>query len=483
MEIKNKKIINFFNEHPNLDFEGTILKFIEIMEILNEKMNNTMNNSMVLEILDNLKSMNSKIENVSSTVGKINENTSREFTLKMIELKKDYIEELKVALTCNVSDKIEPIFKEQNSALFEKTLNMINTIIPKNDEIVVNSVERIIKQFQESVTKDTKNLLSNAIDEETFKKYIEQFDRKLTQTIETSQTVINNTLTTTEKRLEDRMENIKEIASTSSQSTNSLNGSLNDLLKKFENSSAKGKISENFIFNVIESLFPNAELESVGETKETGDILMTRINKPKILIENKDWSRSVVQSEVVKFIRDIDVQKCCGIFLSQNGKITTKENFEINIHNGNVLVYVHDVKNDGDKIKLAVDIVDHLKDKLDEYQDDNNNQDNISKEMLEYINVEYQNFISSKTSLIKLAKEFNNKLIKQIEEIKMPTLENYLSTKYSFSSNKFVCEFCSFVGKNQQSRAAHLRGCSKRKEFLNQEGNKNGEKNICINIE
>ena len=115
---------------------------------------------------------------------------------------------------------------------------------------------------------------------------------------------------------------------------------------------------------------------------------MTRMSKPKILIENKLWSRSVVQAEVVKFIRDIDVQKCCGIFLSQNGKITTKENFEINIHNGNVLVYVHDVNNDPEKIKLAVDIVDHLKDKIDKYEDSNNDQDNISKEMLEYINVE-----------------------------------------------------------------------------------------------
>ena len=49
--------------------------------------------------------------------------------------------------------------------------------------------------------------------------------------------------------------------------------------------------------------------------------------------------------------------------------------------------------------------------------------------MLEYINVEYQNFVSSKTALMKLAKDFNQKLIKQIEEIKMPTLENYLSSK------------------------------------------------------
>ena len=197
---------------------------------------------------------------------------------------------------------------------------------------------------------------------------------------------------------------------------------------------------------------------------------MMRNNKPKILIENKLWSRSIVQAEVVKFIRDIDVQKCSGIFLSQNGKISTKEHFEINIHDGNVLVYVHDVNNDPDKIKLAVDIVDNLKEKLDEYDNYDDDQDNISKEMLDYINVEYQNFVSSKSALTKLAKEFNQKFIKQIDDIKMPSLENYLSSKYSFSSSKFECEFCSFVGKNQQSRSAHLRGCKerKKKEITNQ---------------
>ena len=93
----------------------------QIESMIRTKMNNTMNNSMVLDILENLKSMNSKIDNVSSTVGKINENTSREFSIKMAELKKDYVEELRMVLTCNVSDKIEPLFKEQNTALFDKT--------------------------------------------------------------------------------------------------------------------------------------------------------------------------------------------------------------------------------------------------------------------------------------------------------------------------------------------------------------------------
>ena len=186
MLIKNKKIINFFNEHKNLDFEETIIKFINIMELLNEKMNNTMNSSVVLDILENLKTMNTKIDNVSLNVVKINENTSKEFSIKMSELKKEYVEELKMVLTCNVSDKIEPLFKEQNLALFNKTYAMINTIIPKNEEVVVNNVERIIKQLQESVTNDTKILLNNTMDVETFNKYIAEFDKKLTHTIETS---------------------------------------------------------------------------------------------------------------------------------------------------------------------------------------------------------------------------------------------------------------------------------------------------------
>jgi len=470
LTITNKKILAFYDAHPNMDFESSVIKFIEIMELLHEKMNNTMNGSLVLEILDNLKTMNTKINEVSTTVNKINEDTSNEFSRKMVEFKKEYIDELKMVLTCNVSDKIEPLLKEQNTSLFDKTYAMINTILPKNEEVVVTGVERIISRFQQAITDDTKNLLTTVMDVETFNKYITEFDKKIMKTIELSQTVISNVLVATEKRLENKMENIRDISSSNNSVTSTLNGSVNMLLKKFDNSSAKGKLSENLILNIIENLYPSAEVESVGQTKETGDILMMRNNKPKILIENKLWSRSIVQAEVVKFIRDIDVQKCSGIFLSQNGKISTKEHFEINIHDGNVLVYVHDVNNDPDKIKLAVDIVDNLKEKLDEYDNYDDDQDNISKEMLDYINVEYQNFVSSKSALTKLAKEFNQKFIKQIDDIKMPSLENYLSSKYSFSSSKFECEFCSFVGKNQQSRSAHLRGCKerKKKEITNQ---------------
>jgi tRNA A37 N6-isopentenylltransferase MiaA len=408
VQITNRKIISFFEQRPEMDIETTFLKFIDIMESLQENMNKTLTNTTVVEILDNLKTMNTKFDR-SQEINQFN------LSKYMNELKRDMNEEIKTIMSISMMEKVEPVLREKFK---EQHLAFVNV---------------------------------------TFDKITTMFDNKLV--------------------------NINEISKSNKEILSSQNDKLTNLLTRFENSSNKGKLSENLVLNILKDIFPSAEINSVGQTKETGDILLLRTNKPKILIENKLWGRSVVQAEVVKFIRDIDIQKCSGIFLSQNGKITTKENFEINIHNGNVLVYVHEVHNDPDKIKLAVDIVDHLKEKLDEYEDYNNDQDNISKEMLEYINVEYQNFVSSKSSLVKLAKEFNQKLIKQIEDLKMPSLENYLSSKYSFSSNKFICEFCSFVGKNQQSKSAHIRGCVERKKMESQKNKNIGEQIICIDAE
>lgn len=476
----NKRVLSFFHERPNLDFDTTILKFIDIMESLYENMNNTLNNTTVLQILDNLKTMQVKIDNVSSNVNKIQSDTQLQFSLKMTELKKEYIDDIKMILSCNVSDKIEPLLKEQNTQLFEKTCLMINSIVPKNEEIVLKNMEGVVKQFQEGISMDTQKLLSKTIDIDTFNKFIADFDTKITNTILSSNTVFNTAINATEQRLDTKMSNITELSSNSNLTTNTLNASMNNLLKKFENSNLKGKLSENIVLNVLAYLYPKAVLECVGQTKETGDIIMMRKGKPKILIENKLWTKSIVQTEVIKFIRDIDIQKCSGIFLSQNSKITTKEHFEINIHEGHVLIYLHYVNNDPDKIQLAVDVIDNLEEKLEDLIE-KNDKNTVTIEMLEYINIEYQNFVASKIKLIKLSKEFNQNFLKQIDEIKLPNLENYLSSKYAFSSNKFICEYCSYVGKNQQSKAAHLRGCVEKKKLDEAKGT--GSETICIETE
>ena len=76
-----------------------------------------------------------------------------------------------------------------------------------------------------------------------------------------------------------------------------------------------------------------------------------KINQ-QILIENKDWTRPIVNAEVQKFVRDVEIQKCHGLFLSQNVGICSKDNYEINILEGNlVTVYIHNVNYDQEKNK------------------------------------------------------------------------------------------------------------------------------------
>jgi hypothetical protein len=139
MEITHPRIVGFFKEHMDLNPEETILKFIDIMESLHENMNKTMNNSVVSEILDSIKSMQGKLDTVSNDVNKITGDTQTQFALKMTEFKQDYIRELEKVLTCNVANKIEPLFKEQNSALFDRTESMLGKLIPKNDAAVAES--------------------------------------------------------------------------------------------------------------------------------------------------------------------------------------------------------------------------------------------------------------------------------------------------------------------------------------------------------
>jgi hypothetical protein len=62
LRIQVIKFSRFFDQRPEMDVETTLLKFIDIMETLQESINKTLTNSSVLEILDNLKTMNNKFE-------------------------------------------------------------------------------------------------------------------------------------------------------------------------------------------------------------------------------------------------------------------------------------------------------------------------------------------------------------------------------------------------------------------------------------
>ena len=121
-------------------------------------------------------------------------------------------------------------------------------------------------------------------------------------------------------------------------------------------------------------------------------------------------------------------------------------------------MYVHHVNNNPEKIKIAIDIIDHFKEQVDSLEQ-NVEVDSIPKEMLKKINEEYKTFIFKKTEMQKNVKEFTVKMCKQLDEINMPSLTLYLSTRYTSVNNYILCE-CGKECKNKQAYSAHKRGCT-----------------------
>jgi hypothetical protein len=236
---------------------------------------------------------------------------------------------------------------------------------------------------------------------------------------------------------------------------------LDEFLNKYKNnSSLKGKFSENLLQKVIIQMFPTAEITDTSKMIHTGDIVVKREKKATILFENKDYADNVSTEEVDKFIGDCEKQKMHGIILSQNTGITSKKNYHIDIIKGNVLVYVHNVDYSQYKIQIAVDIIDTLSEKLREVDngDETGEENTISKEILDEINAEFAKFILQKETVINIVKDCQKKIIDEIKNISFPSLERYLSSKFDSDKITYTCDTCNlFVASSKKALASHKR--------------------------
>jgi hypothetical protein len=343
--------------------------------------------------------------------------------------------------------------------IFEKT----------NPDISATENSQNILHLLENIHKDNFNSIIHKLSE--FKKeYIE--DLKINLNIHTSDKItptINQFNQNTQDKiqimfnekvsiLENKIEQVVESAKKNMDTQICLSENVATLIKKMENSSFKGAISENLLYNNLLNLFSNAEIIYTNQEAHHGDIMLKRKNKNDILFENKDYNYNVPKKEIDKFIEDINIHNCCGIMLSQKSGISLKDNFEIEIHKGHVVIYLHNVQYSVDIIKTAIHIIDHLQ---GEINIDTSNTINIDKNMLDSINIEYKNFAIQKLEHIEYIKIMSNKLIKQAEDLKHISIESLLHKYYNSSINKEIICVCGRVWNSRRSLASHQKTCEK----------------------
>jgi len=334
----------------------------------------------------------------------------------------------------------------------QNILKLLETLHKDNFNTFIHKLAEIKKEYIEDLKT---NLNIHTSDKIT--PTINQFNQ-ITQ--DKIQIMFNDKLSV----LENKLEQVVDSAKVNMDKQVTLTENVSNLIKKMENSSFKGAISENLLYNVLVNLFSSAEIIYTNQESHHGDILLKRKNKNDILFENKDYNYNVPKKEIDKFIEDINLHNCCGIMLSQKSGISLKDNFEIELHKSHVVIYLHHVDYSADIIKTAINIIDHLQGEINV---DNSNMINMDKQMLDSINIEYKNYAIQKLEHIESIKLMSNKLIKQAEELKHPSIEALINKYYNSSINKENVCVCGKIWNSKRSLASHQKTCEKYKTAFN----------------
>ena len=440
--INNKRIFDYYNANKNVDIESMNIILLDFIEQLGNDMTKVLSNSIIGEILNNVK-------DIKQQVNSFNDNIA----LKLQEHNKSFIETTKLVIGTSSSEnneKITQLLNKNTDSFIEK----INISIPKGQEDINKKIQENLLFFQKSINDDIKSYLSSNNSESSLKEFISTLDSK----IMTMQQPIYTFLSSNQDQLNTKINGLREESLMNKSANEKVMSELNDFLTKYKSSSQfKGQCSENMLENVLNKMYPCAEIINTTGVKAAGDFTVKREGKQNLIIENKMYERNVNVDEIKKFLRDINEQKTNGIMMSQFSGIVSKSNFFIEIHDGKVLIYLHNVEYSSEKIRLAIDVIDNLSSKIEEISNvEEINGCIIKKDILDKINEQFQLFIGQKEIVLTTVKEMNKKLMNQIEELKMPDLSLYLNEKYaSIQNQQFSCDVCSQPFQNKRSLAAH----------------------------
>jgi hypothetical protein len=465
LTIHNKRIIDFYNDHKELSFEAVNILLVNLFEKILDKKHESLNSLVHHEILSNVQNINQQLELLNSKQEHITDNIN----LRLHETKDAYIETMRNILIQSQgtnNERINMLMQQQNDSLIDKTTILLNEVVPKSNAHYYDLMQNILKDFRVAMETDTCRLLDNT-DKTSLLHVIET---KVNQCMQQFQQPLFSFINSSEERLSKNMDKINN----DNISSQSVMNELASFLGKYKNSSMKGQYGETQLEGVLNTMFPSAGIfNTTGETASC-DFRIERANAPVILVETKAYDRNVSIDEVKKFIRDIDAQKKHGIFLSQNTGITSKQNYQIDIRGKNILIYVHCVDYNPEKIKIAIDIIDSLCGKVEEMHNKSGILDGfcISKEIMDDINSEYSDFVARKMAMINIMKDFQKRMLGELDEIKFPCLSKYLADKYggviNDSNETINCSICNnYIAKNNRALASHQRNCKKKHDQIN----------------
>jgi len=220
--------------------------------------------------------------------------------------------------------------------------------------------------------------------------------------------------------------------------------------------------SISYMEKILNEIYPSNEITQINNSKNF--TISSKYNTLNILIENCTKLKNSNIEDVDEFILLCKKMNMHGIFLSHHAGIINKSNFEVELFDNLIVIFVHNTDYNKEKIKLAINIIENMYIKLKDFYDVDNKK--ISKNNLDNIFKECQIFKSQKELIKTLFKDTYKNILNQIDNINLNYLDTYLmSMNYNYN-NKIGLQNCSlcnvYKSYSLKAIAAHKRGCIKK---------------------
>jgi hypothetical protein len=206
-------------------------------------------------------------------------------------------------------------------------------------------------------------------------------------------------------------------------------------------SSVKGQIGENMVYDILVEKFPDYTIENTTKVAHSGDIQIVLPNYNKVIIEVKNYNKTIDTVELDKLKYDMKFNKCnYAIFISLNSGIVGKKRFQLETfyydrENYYILyvpyaflkgipnkksVIVHNSIDDSlnnltIKLEFCICIISNLSTVL---KDHNHNYNKHIEHIINEVNDIYNDFLLVKQSYIKMEDSIKKALDNNMQNIK-----------------------------------------------------------------
>tara|TARA_B100001093_G_scaffold505670_1_gene563379 strand:+ start:7075 stop:8445 length:1371 start_codon:yes stop_codon:yes gene_type:complete len=437
--LTSEKSIKFYDENKHLDFNRMNDLFVDIIGYV---LDSTSSKLSEVGMKGMLESIIGKLDGLNTSYGYVNTLIEKNKELYISEMR-NLFERKEVESV----DKIKEGIVLASGNLFKDALNEI----PKGNEGLIRELDNQKKVF-ELESRKICDMIKGSNDFDKISRELDiRYEKMQLRLSDSMQGIMAKTNGTIMEKMVEQGCGISSVQSMFS-----------EYLEKQKNSTLKGKESEIRLEILLNELYPNGKISNNTGEAQSCDYLLERDGKDNILFENKDYRTNVPDVEIKKLIRDIENKKTHGIILSQRSGIQNKKDYHIDLHMGFIIVYVHNVNYDDAKIRIAVQIIDHLVPQLKKLNE--TQESSVSLELMSEINKEYLCFIGQKKQILESIKKFNREMMKQVEDIEMPSLTSLLNSKFTnVEQLEFKCDICNnYTAKNHRALVTHKNSCRKR---------------------